>query len=94
MSKENQHIVSFKTYFIILLILLSFTFMSIGITHIDLGGFAVAGALLFSVLKTSLIVYYFMHLKFENKIYALFGGIVLFLFMVVIIITFLDYMFE
>ena len=71
-----------------------FTFLSIGITLIDLGPLAVAGALLFAAAKTTLIVFYFMHLKFENRIYTIFAGVVILTFIVVIVITFLDYMFQ
>ena len=95
MEKDhNQHIVPLKTYLIILLALLAFTFLSIAITRVDLGPLAVAGALFFAVLKTSLIVVYFMHLKFEHRMYAIFGGIVMFTFFIVIVLTFLDYMFQ
>ena len=94
MIKPSEHIVSLKTYFFILLVLLMFTFLSIAITQIDLGPLAVAGALFFAILKTSLIVVYFMHLKFESKIYWMFGGVVLLTFIVVIVLTFLDYFFQ
>ena len=94
MNKEGKHIVSFKTYLIILLLLLTFTFLSVSITQIELGPLAIAGALLFALMKSSLILSYFMHLKFENRVYLLFAGIVILLFVVVIIITFLDYIFK
>lgn len=93
MNKEKQHIVPLKTYLIILGILLALTFLSVAITQIDLGSFGVFGALLFASVKTGLIVFYFMHLKFENKMYSIFAGLVLLTFIVVIILTFLDYMF-
>ncbi|HBH48790.1 MAG TPA: cytochrome-c oxidase [Bacteroidales bacterium] len=94
MDNHENHIVPLKTYLLILGALLVFTFLSIAITLIDLGPLAVAGALLFAMLKTTLIVFYFMHLKFENKMYAIFGGVVLLTFIVVIILTFSDYMFQ
>lgn len=93
MSNEKHHIVPVKTYLIILGALLVFTLLSIAITQIDLGAFAVLGAMLFAAAKTGLIVAYFMHLKFEKKMYAWFAGIVILTFTIVIVLTFLDYMF-
>ena len=93
-NDHDQHIVPLKTYLFILLALITFTLLSIAITKIDLGPLAVAGALFFAVLKSTLIVVYFMHLKFEHRMYAIFGSIVMFTFFIVIILTFLDYMFQ
>lgn len=93
-NNHDQHIVPLKTYLLILAALITFTLLSIAITQIDLGPLAVAGALFFAVLKSTFIVVYFMHLKFEHRMYALFGGIVMFTFFIVIILTFLDYMFQ
>lgn len=94
MSKEKQHIVSYKTYGIILLILLILTMLSIAITQIELGSLAVAGALLFAIVKSTLIMSYFMHLKFENKIYKIFMGLIVLVIIVVFILTFFDYLFK
>ena len=93
MSEGEKHITSLKTYLAILGLLLTFTFLSIAITYIDLGPLAVPGALLFAILKTTLIVVFFMHLKFEKRIYGIFTGIVFILFFAVVVITFLDYIY-
>jgi cytochrome c oxidase subunit 4 len=93
-NEHDQHIVPLRTYLIILGALITLTLLSIAITQIDLGPWTMVGAMLFAVVKSSLIVYYFMHLKFENKMYAIFGGVVMLTFAAVIILTFLDYMFQ
>lgn len=93
MSNDKQHIISVKKYFQILMVLIGLTLLSIAITQIDLGSFGLAAAILFATVKTGLIVYFFMHLKFEKKIYSVFAGIVMLTYFIVIIITFLDYMF-
>ena len=65
MSNESQpHIVKYKTYFFVLLALLFFTFLSVSITQIDVGGLAIVGALVLASLKSSLVLWFFMHLKF------------------------------
>jgi cytochrome c oxidase subunit IV len=63
MSNEKHHIVPYYVYVIILVVLLILTFASIAITSIELRGLTVAAALLFAVVKTYLVLTYFMHLK-------------------------------
>lgn len=94
MSTEKQHIVPYKTYVIILIALLILTFSSIGITSIELGEYTVAGALLFSTIKSFLVLTYFMHLKFDKPYIRIMVGFVFVLFIVVIVITFLDYLYR
>jgi cytochrome c oxidase subunit IV len=94
MSKEKHHIVPYSAYIWVLLALLALTFFSIGITNIELGGLTVAAALLFAVIKTYLVLTYFMHLKYDKPYIAIMVGFVFLLFVVVIIITFLDYLYR
>lgn len=94
MSNEKHHIVPYSSYVWVLLALLVLTFASIGITNIELGGLTVAAALLFAVIKTYLVLTYFMHLKYDKPYIALMVLSVFLLFLVVIIVTFLDYLFR
>ena len=94
MSEEKHHIVSYKTYVIILLALLALTFASIGIVNIELGELTVAGALLFATIKSYLVLTYFMHLKYDKPYIKIMVGFVFAIFVVVIIITFLDYLYR
>lgn len=91
MSEEKHHIIPYKTYIYVLLALLALTFASIGITSIELGELTVAGALLFATVKTYLVLTYFMHLKFDKPYIRIMVGFVFSIFVVVIVITFLDY---
>lgn len=94
MSNEKHHIVPYRLYAIILLVLLALTFASIAITGIELGKFTVAGALLFAVVKSYLVLTYFMHLKYDKPYIKIMVGFVFAIFVVVIVITFLDYMYR
>ena len=94
MSEEKHHIVSYKTYVLILLALLALTFASIGIVNIELGELTVAGALLFATIKSCLVLTYFMHLKYDKPYIKIMVGFVFAIFVVVIIITFLDYLYR
>lgn len=91
MENEKTHVIPYRVYVYILIALISFTFMSIGITSINLGAYSVLGALIFAMLKTFLVLTYFMHLKFDTPFLRVAVGSVFLLLMVVIVITFLDY---
>jgi len=91
MEKEKHHIVPYRVYFYILLALLVLTFMSIGITQINLGAYSVLGALTFSTIKSILVLTWFMHLKFDQPFLRIMVGFVALLFVAVTFITFLDY---
>ncbi len=94
MENEKHHIVPYSTYFYILIALVTFTFMSIGITKINLGEYSVLGALIFSTIKSVLVLTFFMHLKFDQPFLRIMVGFVFLVFMALIFITFLDYYFR
>jgi len=93
-NHENHHIVPYKTYLIVLLTLIVLTFISIAVTSIELGTLTVTTALLLATIKTALVLYYFMHLKFDQKIYLIMVLGVIAIFVLVIIITFIDYLYR
>jgi cytochrome c oxidase subunit 4 len=94
MENEKHHIVPYKVYFYILFALIVLTFMSIGITKINLGSYSVLGALIFSTVKSVLVLAWFMHLKFDQPFLRYMVGFVVLVFIAVIFITFLDYYFR
>ncbi|MDP2336167.1 MAG: cytochrome C oxidase subunit IV family protein [Bacteroidota bacterium] len=91
MENEKHHIVPYRVYFYILLALITLTFGSIGITHINVGEYSVLGALIFSTIKSFLVLTWFMHLKFDQPFLRIMVGFVALVFLAVIFITFLDY---
>ncbi|MFC2114997.1 cytochrome C oxidase subunit IV family protein [Bacteroidota bacterium] len=96
MSKNNEkpHIVPYRIFILVLMALLVFTLISIGVTSYNLGPFTVLIALLLATAKTVLVLTYFMHLKYDEKMFAILAAAVLILIGVVIFITFLDYLFR
>lgn len=94
MENEKHHIVSYKTYFYILVALIALTFMSIAITKINLGEYSVLGAMVFATIKSIMVLAWFMHLKFDKPFIRIMVGFVVMVFLAVIFITFLDYYFR
>lgn len=94
MSNEKHHIVPYRLYAIILVALLCLTFASIAITEIELGAYTVAGAMLFAIVKSYLVLIYFMHLKYDKPYIKIMVAFVFSIFVVVLVITMLDYLYR
>ena len=73
---------SFKTNVIVLLSLFVLTVLTVAVAQIDFGVFNVFIAMLIACIKGSLVLMYFMHLKYDDKIYSIiFGSSVFFIFL-------------
>ena len=77
---SETHIISFKTYLYVLISLLILTVITVGVAQINFGMFNAFFAMLIATIKAALVLLYFMHLKYDDKIYWLiFGSAVFFL---------------
>lgn len=94
MENEKHHIIPYRTYLLILAVLLVLTGISVSVTQINLGTLTVTMALLIAGVKSSLVLSIFMHLRFDNKMYAFMAIGVILLIAVLIFITFLDYLYR
>ena len=93
-NHDKPHIVPYRVFLLVLAALLVFTFVSIAVTNYDLGPLTVLTALLLATAKTVMVLTYFMHLKYDVKMFAVLVAAVLILIGAVIGITFLDYLFR
>lgn len=94
MSDTSHHIVSYRTYGLILLLLLVLTGVSVAVTQIELSKWSSAVALLLASAKSTFVLAIFMHLKFDQRIFKVMAVLIILLLAVVIFITFLDYAFR
>ncbi len=94
MSDITHHIVPYRTYGLILLLLLTLTGVSVAVTQIELTKWSTAVALILATTKSTFVLAIFMHLKFDQKIFKIMASLIFLLLAVVIIITFLDYAFR
>ncbi|MCE1198463.1 MAG: cytochrome C oxidase subunit IV family protein [Marinilabiliales bacterium] len=93
--KNHTHAVSTdRANWTVLLILLLLTTLSVLAIKLQVGAFTVALALLLASVKVTIVLTYFMHLKFEQTILRVMVGGVFLLFAIVIGITFIDYLFR
>ena len=94
MSDSSHHIVSYRTYGLILLLLLVLTGTSVAVTQIELTRWATPVALLLATTKTIFVLAVFMHLKFDTRLFRIMVPLIFLLLVVVIVFTFLDYGFR
>ncbi len=74
------------------LILLTMMTVFISVFGADLRTLTVATALLIASVKALVVAYYFMHLKYDPKIYRVMMGIVMTLFTVFLVMVIIDYL--
>jgi cytochrome c oxidase subunit IV len=91
MKQETNHITPYAVYVKVLIVLLGFTILTVTATHIHLGAFTVALALIIACIKATAVLTYFMHLKFDDIILRIFVIMVFVLLAVVVFITLIDY---
>jgi len=90
----TEHITSYAEHFgtWVSLILLTAMTIFISVFRADLYTLTVATALFIASVKVLVVAYYFMHLKYDPKIYRIMILIVMTLFIVFIIMVTIDYL--
>jgi cytochrome c oxidase subunit 4 len=92
--QDQPHLLSYWQLAVVLAILLVLTIVTVGVSYVDLGFFNVPLALAIACTKVSLVLLFFMHLKYEGPIITLsFIGTVVFL-VIMIGFTFWDVAFR
>lgn len=94
-SHDNHeiHIIPLKVYFGILATLLFLTVITVAVSRFDFGEFNTVIAFAIATVKASLVLGYFMHLKYDDKMYlvvfltAVFFLVVMYLFSELDILT-------
>ncbi len=94
MSDTTHHIVPYRTYALILLLLLVLTGTSVAVTQIELTRWSTIVALLLASTKSAIVLAIFMHLKFDDRIYKVMAIFVILVITAVIVLTFFDYGFR
>ena len=85
----SEHIVPTRVYYLIFAALMVGTYLTVQAAFIDLGAFNTVVALAIACVKATLVILFFMHVKYSTKLTWLFvaAGFVWFLIMVCITMT-------
>ncbi len=92
MDNKENHITPYRLFAKVLVALLLLTMISVLVTEIHFGAFSVFVALTIAAVKVSLVLIFFMHLKWENTFLRVMVAGVFVLFALVIVFTFIDYL--
>jgi cytochrome c oxidase subunit 4 len=90
-GEHAHHIVSPKIYVVILISLLVGTALTVWASFIDLGFWNPIIALAIATTKATLVVLFFMHVKYSTKLTMLTVGAAIFMFLTLISMTLADY---
>ncbi len=88
---EEQHIVSPKIYALIAVTLLVCTALTVAASYLELGPWNAVVALAIAVFKATLVVLFFMHIKYSSKLMKLTVGAGLFTFLALVGMSMSDY---
>jgi cytochrome c oxidase subunit 4 len=64
----SNHIVPVRIYYLVFTALIVCTAITVAVSFVDLGRFNVVVALGIAILKASLVVLFFMHVKYSGKL--------------------------
>lgn len=94
MSEHKPHITSYTTQTIVLVSLIILTAISVAITRLEMGPLNTLVAMLVAAVKSAIVLAWFMHLKFDNKLFLIFTVLVITVFLLVMLVTFFDYLYR
>jgi cytochrome c oxidase subunit IV len=94
MSEPTHHVhkvVQPRVYLAVFASLLFFTALTLGVSYLELGVFNAVAALAIACIKGTLVVLFFMHIRYSSKLTKLTICSGVFLFLVLITMTLTDY---
>ncbi len=94
MSSETSHIVPYRTFILVWVVLLIMVILTIAVAQIDLGPLNIWVALLIASSKSALVIYIFMHMKYEQRLFKLTLLSALIILAIFIGITFVDVLYR
>jgi cytochrome c oxidase subunit 4 len=93
MNHKENHIVGYGTYIFIWVTLVALTALTVTVANFDLGNFSIVLALGIASIKGLLVMLYFMHLKFDDRVFRIFVFVAFLTLTIFLILTFSDYLF-
>ncbi len=88
---ESPHVLPVKTYVGVFLALLFLTYLTVQVSIIGMGPLALPVAMLIAFIKASLVVNFFMHLRYDNRFYRIIFYSSLFFLGTFFLFTFIDF---
>ena len=64
----SEHVIPVRVYYGIYGILMACTALTVGVAFVDLGAWNIVAALTIAVFKATIVVLFFMHVKYSTKL--------------------------
>ena len=90
MNEQDNHIVSTRTFVAAWVALLTLTVITVTVAKSDLGAFGTFTAIVIASVKAGLVLWFFMHLKYEKRLLKLLLLVPVVTLAVIIGLTFVD----
>ena len=71
MTEKEMHIVTTKTFVSVWIVLLMLTAITVTVAKMNLGAFSTLTAIAIASTKAGLVLWFFMHLKYEKRFFQL-----------------------
>jgi len=91
---EQHHVVNYSTYIMVWLALLILTGLTITVAGLNLKNYAIIAAIFIAGFKSTLVLNYFMHLKYETPLFRNMVYVAIFTLVIIIGLTFTDISFR
>jgi cytochrome c oxidase subunit 4 len=88
---SEHHVVPLKIYFLIFFALMIGTALTVGAAFVDMGFMNTPVALIIALVKASLVIMFFMHVKYSHKLVGLFAISGFFWLCIMLALTMQDY---
>lgn len=93
-KKNIKHARPFSHYLLIWFGLLILTGLTVTAAGLNLGQLSVLGAIAIAAVKSTLVVLFFMHIKYEDRVFKIFLGVAILTLVVIMVLTFADVSFR
>lgn len=94
MSEHKHEPVPYRTFILIWVALLMMTAITVAVSRVDLGALNIWVALGVASIKSSLVIFFFMHLKQETRLFKIGLLVMLVILAVFIGLTFFDVLYR
>jgi cytochrome c oxidase subunit 4 len=90
-SDQEHHVLPVRTYLVIFAILMVLLFLTVAVAFINLGPFNIVVAMTIAIVKATLVVLYFMHVKYSSRLTQVYVVAAFLWLGIMFVFTFADY---
>jgi cytochrome c oxidase subunit 4 len=94
MTEPDRHLVPYGRYAAVWAALVALTGVTVGASYLDMKHLAIFTCLLIAVIKSTLVMMYFMHLRYESRLFLGMILVVIATYAIFVGLTFTDYAFR